>query len=303
MAHDLHPGYLSTRSALETGGLPKIGVQHHHAHIASCMAENGLDGRGDRRGVRRHRLRHRRRRSGAANFWWRITPASSGAPICATCRWPAAMRPCASRGAPALAYLMDAFGAGYERPADCGVPRRPGARGAADDRARREYRADLVLRPAVRCRGVAHRAAARSELRRAGGDRTGNDRGDGDDGNGIRSESTARPWQIDFRARHRAHCGATLRGGVPPAAIAARFHNTLAAAIVEVCRRMRAESKDCDRVCLSGGTFQNMRLLGRTVAGSARCGFDVFLHAQVPPNDGGIALGQAVIAAEILRRG
>ena len=45
VAHDLHPNYLSTRFALEESGLQPIGVQHHHAHIASCMADNGLEGR------------------------------------------------------------------------------------------------------------------------------------------------------------------------------------------------------------------------------------------------------------------
>jgi hydrogenase maturation protein HypF len=65
--------------------------------------------------------------------------------------------------------------------------------------------------------------------------------------------------------------------------------------VVEVCRRLRV-SEGIQRVCLSGGTFQNMYLLERAVAGlQARC-FEVFLHAQVPPNDGGIALGQAMIA-------
>ena len=44
VAHDLHPNYLGTRFALEESGLPPIGVQHHHAHIASCMADNGIDG-------------------------------------------------------------------------------------------------------------------------------------------------------------------------------------------------------------------------------------------------------------------
>jgi hydrogenase maturation protein HypF len=88
----------------------------------------------------------------------------------------------------------------------------------------------------------------------------------------------------------------------PAAEISARFHNTLSAAIVEVCCRIR-ESDGLDRVCLSGGVFQNHLLLGLTVAELRRVGFGVFLHAMVPANDGGISLGQAVIANELLRRG
>jgi hydrogenase maturation protein HypF len=76
----------------------------------------------------------------------------------------------------------------------------------------------------------------------------------------------------------------------------------LSAAIVEVCCRMR-ESDGLNRVCLSGGTFQNVFLLRRTVAGLRSRGFGVFLHAMVPANDGGISLGQAVIANELLHRG
>jgi hydrogenase maturation protein HypF len=79
--------------------------------------------------------------------------------------------------------------------------------------------------------------------------------------------------------------------------VAARFHNTLAAAIHEMCLRMRRES-GIGRVCLSGGTFQNMRLLALAARALRASGFELFLHRKVPPNDGGIALGQAVIAAE-----
>ncbi len=71
---------------------------------------------------------------------------------------------------------------------------------------------------------------------------------------------------------------------------------------MEVCRRIRKRDQ-LDRVCLSGGTFQNMYLLRHAVEELRDDGFEVFLHALVPPNDGGISLGQAVIANEILRRG
>ena len=88
-----------------------------------------------------------------------------------------------------------------------------------------------------------------------------------------------------------------LTAGVAKGVIAARFHNTVADMIVEVCARVRRDER-LDRVCLSGGTFQNFTLLGRTVAGLRRQGFEVFLHAETPPNDGGLSLGQAVIAAD-----
>jgi hydrogenase maturation protein HypF len=95
---------------------------------------------------------------------------------------------------------------------------------------------------------------------------------------------------------------AELRTATPAPLIAARCHNTVAAAIVAVCRRIRAEDS-LNRVCLSGGTFQNTKLLAGTLAGLRKLDFEVFTHAQVPPNDGGIALGQIVIAAEKMRRG
>jgi hydrogenase maturation protein HypF len=84
--------------------------------------------------------------------------------------------------------------------------------------------------------------------------------------------------------------------------ISARFHNTLSVAIGEVCGRV-GSSDAVDRVCLSGGSFQNLYLLGRTVVELRRRSFDVFLHAQVPANDGGLSLGQAVVANEHLRQG
>jgi hydrogenase maturation protein HypF len=85
--------------------------------------------------------------------------------------------------------------------------------------------------------------------------------------------------------------------GVPTAAIAGRFHDTLAAMIVAVARR-----EGLERVCLTGGCFQNRALAERTIARLREAGFTPYWHQRVPPNDGGIALGQLVAAAHALAR-
>ncbi len=83
-----------------------------------------------------------------------------------------------------------------------------------------------------------------------------------------------------------------LRAGVSSGMIAGRFHNGLAAAIVAV-----AEAIGQPQVALTGGCFQNRLLLERTASRLRQAGFDVLLHRQVPPNDGGISLGQVAVAA------
>jgi hydrogenase maturation protein HypF len=86
-----------------------------------------------------------------------------------------------------------------------------------------------------------------------------------------------------------------LSAGVAPALIAARFHNGLAAATVAACDTLR-EQTGLGTVALSGGVFQNMLLLERTVADLEARRFRVLTHSRVPPNDAGISLGQAAIA-------
>ncbi|MGH3268765.1 MAG: hypothetical protein ACRDN1_06805, partial [Trebonia sp.] len=93
-----------------------------------------------------------------------------------------------------------------------------------------------------------------------------------------------------------AAVAADLTAGVPRERIAARFHNGVAALIVDGCVYLR-ERHGLATVALSGGVFQNLLLLGRTVAGLEAQGFTVLTHSRVPCNDGGISLGQAVIAA------
>jgi hydrogenase maturation protein HypF len=113
--------------------------------------------------------------------------------------------------------------------------------------------------------------------------------------------SKAEPAQIDMRPAIAAIVK-DLADKTNIGVISARFHNTMAEVIAEGCRRIR-QSDGLKRVCLSGGTFQNVFLLERAVATLERAGFEVLLHSRVPANDGGIALGQAVIASEIVNRG
>ena len=89
---------------------------------------------------------------------------------------------------------------------------------------------------------------------------------------------------------------ADLARPAPVGAIAARFHNTLVEAVVAVARNVGER-----RVALTGGCFQNAYLLTRAVARLRAEGFEPLWHRQVPPNDGGIALGQVVAAARALR--
>jgi hydrogenase maturation protein HypF len=109
------------------------------------------------------------------------------------------------------------------------------------------------------------------------------------------------PARVDMRPVIEAIVRDLARG-VAASEIAAAFHNTLAALIVGFCVMLR-QREDLSRVCLSGGTFQNVFLLKRAVGGLRKYGFEVFLHAKVPPNDGGIALGQAAIANAVLAPG
>ena len=88
---------------------------------------------------------------------------------------------------------------------------------------------------------------------------------------------------------------AELAGRVPAAVISARFHNTVALIVAEVSARVSRES-GIRRVALSGGVLQNRRLLGQVLANLEAAGLEPLVHRQVPCNDGGISLGQAVAA-------
>jgi hydrogenase maturation protein HypF len=288
VAYDLHPGYLSTKYALGLEGLLKIGVQHHHAHIASCMAENGLAGEaigvamdGTGYGLdgaiwggefllasyagfeRRAHLRYVPLAGGdrAVREPWRSALGYAGAAE----RLLAGGRVDEKRLS--AVERMIATGTNTVMTSSCGrlfdaVAALIGLR----------YEVNFEGQAAIELEAIVDPSCEERYEFDIGGE------------------------ELDFRAMMER----IAKEGAAPSVVAARFHNTLAAAIHEMCLRMRRES-GIGRVCLSGGTFQNMRLLGLVARALRASGFELFLHRKVPPNDGGIALGQAVIAAERMK--
>jgi hydrogenase maturation protein HypF len=102
----------------------------------------------------------------------------------------------------------------------------------------------------------------------------------------------------------RAPAGTGAMSPANPAAriIARRFHSTVVRAAVDSCVRIR-DARGIDTAALSGGAFQNRILLGLCTRELEEAGFSVLVHTRVPPNDGGIALGQGVAALTLMERG
>jgi hydrogenase maturation protein HypF len=112
--------------------------------------------------------------------------------------------------------------------------------------------------------------------------------------------SAAGPLQLDFTLLFPAILSA-VRDGISAAAIARRFHATVAQASLDVCIRIAGDS-GLGRIVLSGGVFQNRLLTDMLYTGLTKSGLQVFTHRLTPPNDGCIALGQAAIAGWQTRR-
>ncbi|HTS50254.1 MAG TPA: carbamoyltransferase HypF [Bryobacteraceae bacterium] len=299
-AYDLHPMYLSTKLALAMEGVEKIGVQHHHAHVASCMAENGLtskvigvafDGTGygtdgkiwggefllaDFAGFeRRAHFRYISLAGGdtAVREPWRL----------------------------ALSYLLDTFGPRLDS-FDLPLLHRIPTKKLAAVRAMVERNINTVSTSACGrlFDAVASLAGVRDEVNfeAQAAIELENSALAGIDAKYPFEISAEAPSQIDVRPAIEAIVQDVL-SNKPRGWIAAVFHNTIAAIVIEMCRRLRA-SEGIRNVCLTGGTFQNFYLLDHAVTALRSDGFEVFLHSKVPPNDGGIALGQAVIANQVL---
>jgi hydrogenase maturation protein HypF len=94
---------------------------------------------------------------------------------------------------------------------------------------------------------------------------------------------------------------ADIQAGKSKDILSARFHNGVAMMVVQACQVIRNET-GINEIALSGGVWQNMTLFQKTLSSLQKEGFRVYFHQQVPTNDGGLALGQAVMAFHKIRR-
>ena len=308
IAHDLHPAYVSTAYALARAETMKIGVQHHHAHVVSAMAEHGLQG--PVIGVAFDGTGY-----GMEGTSWGgevLLATAAGFERLAT------LRPIPLAGSEqairqpwriALALLDDAFG--EEAPLD-GLPlfanlppdqvrvvRQMIARRVNSPLAHGVGRLFDGVGALALNRGISayegqvatewNLAAAPSERWRDGFARSRY---------GFDLDRSGPLWILDPRRMIRAIAG-DVREGRPAAAISAAFHETLASATAALVAEAAVHHGRLP-VVLTGGCFQNARL-AESVLADLSPQFEVYLHGEVPPGDGGLALGQAVIADAVSR--
>jgi hydrogenase maturation protein HypF len=295
VVHDLHPEYLSTKYALERQGVELVGVQHHHAHVAACLADNGeqgpvigvgFDGLGygpdgtiwggellvaDLAGFERAgHLETVPLPGGAAAIRepWRMAAAYLDA---AYPDGPPGGLAVAARNSDRWERVLAVARAGVRSPPTSSAGRLFDAVAAI-----------LGVRDQVNYEGqAAIELEQLADPAEAGTYRAG--------------VSGSRPLRVRATDLVRAVVD-DLLAGVGPAAVAGRFHNGVALAVVEAAQVLR-EQTGLDTVALSGGVFQNLLLLDRTVTWLEERGFRVLTHSRVPPNDAGISLGQAAVAA------
>jgi hydrogenase maturation protein HypF len=292
VVHDRHPGYLSTQYALEREGVTLVDVQHHHAHLAACLAEHGLaettalgaifDGTG----------------YGDDGTVWGGELLVGGLTDVERVAW---LRPVAMPGGTAAirqpwrmawSWLAEAFGAPQPLP--------DWLAGAVDPtrwQAMSSVAAARAVSPLTSSMGrlfdavgalcglrqeVTYEGQAAIELEAAA----------------CRAGPDARRYELELTDPRPAIRALVrdLRAGTDVTVVAARFHRSIAAATVDALLAIAGERR-LDTAVLSGGVFQNRLLLTAVCAGARTAGLRVLVPQTLPPNDGGISFGQAAVAA------
>jgi len=299
IAYDLHPDYFSTKWALAREGAELIGVQHHHAHIAACMAENHLDGKvigialdGTGYGLDGAIWGGEVLLADYSDFervaHFEYIPLPGGAA--------AIHEPWRT----AVSYLTRHYGrelAGIDVPFLRAIDaRKLQVVQQMIDRQIHSPRTsscgrlfDAVAALAGVRSVVNYEAQAAIEFEMAAHDST---------------DSGAYPFDLIPNGTHWQIGTMPLfqwllrdiRNGDAVGDISRRFHAGLTATFVELADNLREESK-LNRVCLSGGCFQNALLFELLREGLTKKSFEVSFHSEVPAGDGGISLGQALVAA------
>jgi hydrogenase maturation protein HypF len=310
VAYDLHPEYLSTKYAreLEEAGLPAVGVQHHHAHIASCLADNERPGEEQIIGVALDGTGY-----GTDGTVWggeflegsiqegfvrwghlEYAPLPGGA---AAIREPWRM---------AIAQLLTLYGEEEVLKLPLAVVRRAGERNVRlisrlverklntppTSSAGRFFDAVAALVGVPGSRRTTYEGQAAVELELATD-------GPVSQGYPFRLRPENKGWVVETRETV-AGVVEDLLAGREVGGISSKFHRTVAEMVVAGCEEIR-EIGGVSAVALSGGTFQNMLLLGQVIGLLEEKGFEVYRHRRVPANDGGLSLGQAVLADRLFR--
>ncbi|MEM7436266.1 MAG: carbamoyltransferase HypF [Myxococcota bacterium] len=303
IAHDMHPGYPSTRYALARDGRTKVAVQHHHAHVVSAMAEHHIEGPvlgiafdGTGYGTDGTSWGGEMMSCSPEGFRRLVTFRPFGLPggnVAMRDVWRASLGLLhdAFEGAPPVADLrlfelasaeaVRVAGQMVER--DLNVPRVRGVGRFFD-----AVGALVLLRP---------RASFDGQIAVAW-----NTEADPREGRRYPFviDRNRSPHEIDLRPMVRAIVE-DLRRGIAAPTISAKFHNTLVRATVSAARELREEVGDLPLV-LTGGAFQNS-WLSQGIEGRLRGQWKCYRHGDVPPSDGGIALGQVVVADASVQQG
>ncbi|NIM02980.1 carbamoyltransferase HypF [bacterium] len=310
VAHDLHPDYLSTQYALDIARrspkVMRIAVQHHHAHIVSCLVENrvkqqvigvAFDGIG----------------YGAdGNIW-------GGEFLVADCRdflrigqlkylpLPGGDRAVDEPWRMAVSLLVDAFGNRFPRIdfTDRWKKKIPIILRMIDKRINSPLTSsvgrffDAVSSLLGICDVNTYEGQAAMELESAAHQLP--------DSWGNLPTQKYRYEIQEEKGRFIVYPAGIIRGivddlqkSVPKSVIAAKFHNSIADIIKDVSSKIE-EKTGINRVAFSGGVFQNRLLLGLALKKLTERGFICYYQKQIPPNDGGVSLGQAIIANEIVK--
>jgi hydrogenase maturation protein HypF len=314
VAHDLHPGYMSTQYA-KTGfpeTVPRVGVQHHHAHAVSCMVENDLDepvvaivldgtGYGTNGRIWGGEILIAQRNTFVRKAHLRYLPMPGGDQAV---RQPWRM---------AAAVLYTAFGRSF---LDLDLPyikeMDPGRLAFICQMMEQEVNTPQTSSCGRLCDAVSsllgirhvisHDSQAAMELEAVGTD-------------DFTTSTAPYPcdlvhlapvrdgveWIIDMIPGIRTMV-AGIQARVPAARISARFHQTLVHGFSRAAQQI-ADARGLDKVVLSGGVFNNDLIFREMVACLEKDHLRVYTHASVPAGDGGIALGQAAVAAATVKRG